>query len=45
MVRYLSDHPDPRMSQLGDLRSNQYYVNQGIFRSRLATRTDSATQS
>jgi len=31
MVRYLSDHPDPRMSQLGDLRSNQYYVNQGNF--------------
>jgi len=31
LVRYLSDQPDLRMSQLGDLRSNQYYVNQGNF--------------
>ena len=31
MVRYLSDHPDPKMSALGDLRSNQYIVTQGNF--------------
>jgi hypothetical protein len=35
IVRYLSDYPDPRMSQVGDLRSNQYYVNQG--NSQIAT--------
>ena len=29
LVRYLADYPDPRMSQLGDLRSDQFIVNQG----------------
>jgi hypothetical protein len=31
MVRYLSDHPDPRMSPINDLRSTQYIVTQGNF--------------
>ncbi|PSH03277.1 MAG: hypothetical protein CXZ00_13180 [Acidobacteria bacterium] len=31
LVRYLSDHPDPHMSQIGSLLSPQYYVNQGNF--------------
>jgi hypothetical protein len=29
LVRYLSDHTDPRMSPFNDLRSTQYIVNQG----------------
>jgi hypothetical protein len=31
LVRYLSDHPDPRMSPINDLRSTQYIVTQGNF--------------
>jgi hypothetical protein len=31
MVRYLANYPDPRMSELGSVLSNQYYVNQGNF--------------
>ena len=29
LVRYLSDHPDSRMSPINDLRSTQYIVTQG----------------
>jgi hypothetical protein len=31
LVRYLSDHPDPRTSEIGSLLSNQYIVTQGNF--------------
>jgi hypothetical protein len=31
LVRYLSDHPDPNMSPINDLRSPQYIVTQGNF--------------
>lgn len=31
LVRYLSDHPDPNMSPINDLRSTQYIVTQGNF--------------
>ena len=31
LVRYLSDHTDPRMSELDSLQSSQYIVNQGNF--------------
>jgi len=31
LVRYLSDHTDPRMSPINDLRSTQYIVTQGNF--------------
>jgi len=29
LVRYLANHPDMNMSPINDLRSNQYYTNQG----------------
>lgn len=29
LVRYLANYPDPRMSPINDLRSTQYYTNQG----------------
>jgi len=29
LVRYLANYPDPRMSPINDLRSTQYYSNQG----------------
>jgi hypothetical protein len=31
LVRYLSNHPDPNMSPINDLRSTQYIVTQGNF--------------
>jgi hypothetical protein len=31
VVRYLADHTDPRMSEIGSLQSSQYIVNQGSF--------------
>jgi hypothetical protein len=31
LVRYLADHTDPRMSEIGSLQSSQYVVNQGNF--------------
>ena len=29
LVRYLANHPDMNMSPINDLRSTQYYTNQG----------------
>src|ERR1022692_3265218 len=34
LVRYLSNHPDPNMSPINDLRSTQYIVTQGNSRSQ-----------
>lgn len=31
LVRYLRDHPDPKMSPINDLRSTHYIVTQGDF--------------
>ena len=31
LVRYLANYPDPNMSEIGSVQSNQYYTNQGNF--------------